>query len=527
MRTTWKRTIVGLLIAGAVGGAALGLARPGDPPTFIPHTDPSPPAENTPVVQAQATEPVQRNDSAVAIDWSGPAVVKANQPTEYTLNVRNVCGQALQKVVLQVRAPKGTEIVGTKPEVKPTDGVHLWEFGMLDAKTTKSVTVTLQQPAKGEMTCQAWVTLTGTSAMKAVVKEPKLEVKIKVPEKVAVGDTITVEYAVTNTGDCPADNVTADLMKNEGCRAFAPRTGLGAVCLKPGESKTHTEYFTANSSAGPQKCLVIAVGANELSARAEATVQVVAPKLDVSVSGPKERLIGTKGKYTVTVTNTGEVPLGAVAVQQTIPAGFKVSHAGDAAVNAETLRWFPGALTPGANKTFEFEGVTHTAGPLTLKAVASGDLKAFATGECVTAVEGIPGLRMELIDSVDPVEKNGELTYEIKVTNTGTKADSDVNIRCILPPQLEFVSCSGPTKGGLMPQIRTTGGWIPRSAEPPLPPPLVAFDAISDLAPKTEAVFKVKVKGVGTGDVRFKAVMTSKHLTAPVTKEESTRVYAT
>lgn len=517
MRTTWKRAAVGLLIAGAVGGAALGLARPGDPPTFIPHTDDPgtpdlpavPPVEGSPVVQAQVTEPVLRNDPAVALDWSGPAVVKANQPTEYTLSVRNVCGQSLQKVVLQVRAPKGTDITTTNPAVKPIDGVYLWEFGTLDAKTTKSVTVTLKQPAKGDMTCQAWVTLTGTSAMKAVVKEPKLAVTIKAPDKVVVGDKVAVQCEVINTGDLAATDV----------KLFVPGLtpqplALGEIA--PGQTKLYREEFAADVG-GVRTVETTATGADGLKASAKTTVKVLVPKLDVSVSGPKERLIGTKGKYTVTVANSGEVPVNAVRVREAIPAGFKVCATGPGRLADDRLTWDAGDLAPGASKSFEFEGVTHTAGQLTLKAEASGDRNTKATGECVTAVEGIPGLRMELVDSTDPVEKNGEITYEIKVTNTGTKADSNVAILCELPKELEFVSCSGPTKGEYSEQIAST----PKSKAVRM----VGFQAVSDLAPKTEAVFKVKVKGTGTGDVRFKAVMTSKHLTAPVTKEESTRVY--
>lgn len=536
MRTPWKRAALGLMIAGALGTAALGLARPTDPPATIPHADdpnkvpdvpavPVPlPAEPAAVVQVKALEPVLTNDPAVALEWSGPAVTKVNTPTEYTLTVRNACGQNLQKVTVQVRAPKGTEITGTKPAVKPTDGVYLWDIGDLDAKTSKAVAVTLSQPTRGDLTCQAWVTFTGSTAMKAVVREPKLAVTIKAPEKVVLGDNITVEYTVTNTGDYPADEVRVFLDK------VIPSCGWNLkhydlperVLLKPGESHTEKRVFAA-TSAGLQKCLVTALGAGELSANAESTVQVLVPKLDVSVSGPKEGVIGTKGKYTITVTNTGEVTLSGVGVQQTIPAGFKVSQAGDAITTAETLRWFPGELAPGASKSFEFEGSTHIAGQLTLKVVASGDHEAFASGECVTKVEGIPGLRMELVDSVDPVEKNGELTYEIKVTNTGTKADSDVVIVCHLPKELQFVSCSGPTKGAetvLVPAIHTFPGGTP-----PTPSHMVTFDPISDLAAKTEAVFKVKVKAVGTGDVRFEAAMTSKHLTASVKKQESTRVY--
>lgn len=511
MRTNWKRTVLGVLLAGAVGGAAVGLAQPGDLPTFIPHTDPDPvPA----VVPVQATEPVPRNDPAVALEWSGPAVVKVNQPTEYTLNVRNVCGQALQQVVVQVRAPKGTEIVGTTPAVKSVDGVYLWDLGTLDARTSKAVTVTLKQPSKGEMACQAWVTLTGTSAMKVAVKEPELAVTIKAPEKVVLGDKIAVEYTVTNTGDYPAENVGGYHVHDfGGCLAFNFRPGFDSIRLKPGESKTHKAEFTAGSP-GPQKYKVMAGGADNLSALADATVQVLVPKLHVCVAGPVQGQIGTKGKYIVTVKNAGDVSLKGVTVNEAIPAGFKLVNPGDGKLAGDILTWAAGDLAPGVEKSFEFVGIAQATGAVTHRAEAFGDRNTKASSECVTTVEGIPGLRMELVDTADPVEKGGEITYEVKVTNTGTKADSEVRIVCELPKELEFVSCSGPTKG--MFGTERFQETLVR---------LVSFDTISDLAPKTEAVFKVKVKGTGTGDVRFKAVMTSKHLSAPVTKEESTRVY--
>ncbi|MCU0703326.1 MAG: hypothetical protein MUF18_04975 [Fimbriiglobus sp.] len=520
MRTTWKRTAVGLLIAGAVGGAALGLATPTNPPTFIPHADDSPElpvipaADDMPgeLVQAQAVEPAVRNDPAVALEWSGPAVVRANQPTDYTLTVRNVCGQSLQKVVVQVRAPKGVEIRQTNPVVKPTDGVYLWEFGTLEAKGTKSVTVTLAQPTRGDMTCQAWVTLTGTSAMKATVKEPKLDVTISAPPKVVVGDKIPVKFTLNNVGDHPAADVVLKLAGTE-------QPKLTRKELPPGGALQTLDEYTA-TTAGTLTYEAIATGADGLKSSAKTTVQVIAPKLDVSIAGPAERLIGRKGTYTVKVTNIGEVPLTGVAASSPLPVGFKLGDAGAGKLTADRLMWAVGDLAPGASKSFAFEGCTHTAGQVVHRVEAAGDRNTKAASECVTTIEGIPGLRMELVDSVDPVEKNGEVTYEIRVTNTGTKADSNVVIACELPKELEFVSASGPTKG----ELRSP---VVAKVDPTKPGgrPSVLFDPIADLPPKTEAVFKVKVKGTGIGDVRFTATMTSKHLTAPVKKEESTRVY--
>lgn len=526
MRTTWKRTVVAVLIAGAVGGAALGLGRPGDPPpTFIPHTEESKPlpepAAVPAVIQAQAVEPVAKSDTGVALEWSGPAVVKVHQPTEYTLNVRNVCGQALQKVVVQVRAPKGTEIVSVAPAVKPIDGVYLWELGTLDAKASQAVTVTLKQPAKGEMACQAWVTLTGTSAMKAAVKEPKLAVTIVAPEKVVLGDLFPIHYEVVNSGEVAVTNV--EVFVTDGVDS-----ACSYVDLKPGK-RAKLGANPQAKVAGPITFEVVASGHDDLKATAKATVQVLVPKLDVKVTGPAERLIGTKGKYAVTVTNSGDTAVCGVTVSETYPAGFKVSATGPGKLSENKLSWTVGDLAPGASKVVEFEGYSNSPGAVTHKVEATGDRNTKATGECVTKVEGIPGLRMELVDNADPVEKGGEVTYEIKVTNTGTKADSEVKIVCELPKELEYVSCSGPTKGARVPRTaelpEVTPGFKPGYLKSPVVGQDVHFDPISDLAPKTEAVYKVKVKGVGTGDVRFKAVMTSKHLTAPVTKEESTRVY--
>ncbi len=137
-----------------------------------------------------------------------------------------------------------------------------------------------------------------------------------------------------------------------------------------------------------------------------------------------------------------------------------------------------------------------------------------------TAIDGIPALRMEMLDTTDPVEKGGETTYEIRVVNTGSKADADIRIACELPKQFEFVSATGPTQG-----LERIGIDFKPADKEPKNMRTVVFDPIAELAPRTEAVFKVKVKAIGTGDARFKASLTSKHLTSPVVKEESTRVY--
>jgi hypothetical protein len=53
----------------------------------------------------------------------------------------------------------------------------------------------------------------------------------------------------------------------------------------------------------------------------------------------------------------------------------------------------------------------------------------------------------------------------------------------------------------------------------------VVFEPLPKLAPRADAIYRVKVKGLQAGDLRFRARMKADGLTEPVLKEESTRVY--
>ena len=54
----------------------------------------------------------------------------------------------------------------------------------------------------------------------------------------------------------------------------------------------------------------------------------------------------------------------------------------------------------------------------------------------------------------------------------------------------------------------------------------VRFQALPRLAPKTETSYRLKVQGTAPGDLRIRAQLRSDDVTTPITKEESTRVYA-
>ncbi len=53
----------------------------------------------------------------------------------------------------------------------------------------------------------------------------------------------------------------------------------------------------------------------------------------------------------------------------------------------------------------------------------------------------------------------------------------------------------------------------------------LTFEPIPKLAPRADVIYRVNVRGVAPGDLRFRAKITADGLTEPVLKEESTKVY--
>jgi hypothetical protein len=115
---------------------------------------------------------------------------------------------------------------------------------------------------------------------------------------------------------------------------------------------------------------------------------------------------------------------------------------------------------------------------------------------------------MELVDLDDPVEIGADTAYEIRVTNTGSKTETNLQLICTIPDKMEFRGAQG--AGGT--HFRLQGKEL-------------IFEPLPRLAPRADALFRVNVRGVAAGDLRFRARITADGLSDPVLKEESTKVY--
>ncbi len=454
--------------------------------------------------------PIAKQDPSVSLEWHGSTIARAGTATEFTLVARNTCAIPLHKVIVQVRVPEGAKVASTEPKADGSDKVLLWELGTLATRDEKRLKMSFVPPAKGEWTCQAWVTVTGSATVKIATKEPKLAIKLSAPEKVMVGDAANVVLAVSNPGDYPAEGVKLAVHLGDGLEsARGPMGAIDVGTLAAGESKQITIPCVAKS-AGSQKCEVSAAGDGGLQAADRGSVAVIQPRLAIELTGPKLRYLDRKAQYVVTVSNPGDTPATNVSANVVLPTGFKfiaADSAGQLDAGTRTVKWFLGEVGAGQSKELKCEALAVAAGDHSVTANVSGGRVPKAEKTIATKVEGLSALLMEVVDTDDPVEVGADTTYEIRITNTGSKDDTDVKLACLIPPQFKLKAAIGPVKYDIVGNE-------------------VVFQSLPKLAARGDVTYKITLTAAVKGDARFKATLTSGGLTEPVVKQESTRVYS-
>lgn len=481
------------------------------PAPVAPNTPPRPLVpevpQEVPVTPEMATG---RQEPAVSLEWIGNPIAKVGAPADYSLVVRNVCNIPVQQVAVRVRVPAGLSVIGSEPRAENNGGILTWDLGTLMVKQERVMQLKLQADAKGDVTPQAWVTFTGSSVMRIRVREPKLTLKCSVSEKVLVGDAAAFTLTVSNPGDGSADVVKIKALLSEGLEhARGNKIDFDIGNLAPGESRNVT-LLCATRAGGVQKCEAEAAAEGGLLAKDAASLNVIMPRLDLQVVGPRLRYLDRKAIFSLKVTNPGDAAASNVTVADMVPAGFKVLAASDGGrhdFQTRTVSWFLGEVGPGQTREVKLEVQAVNPGEHEHKATAVGARGLRAESKLMTRVEGLAALLVEMVDTEDPIEAGGDTAYEVRITNTGSKTEENIKLMATIPEKMQFKNAQGPAR--YQEQGKT-----------------IVFDPIPALAPRADAIIRINVKAVEAGTERFKIQVTSANLTDPVVKMEATRIYS-
>jgi uncharacterized repeat protein (TIGR01451 family) len=445
----------------------------------------------------------------IEIDKLMPKEVRVGTAFAYTIKVTNLTDTVLTDIVIAEVVSKEVQLTNSEPTAATEGNKLTWQIDSLGPRASKTFKVSGIANAAKPLEHKTSITHTMSGSASLNVVQPALKLAREAPSEAILCEPIPVDFTVTNTGTGTAlnvqitDSLPAGLLTAEG----RDKIVLEAGNLMAGESRRFSVKVRATKT-GVFVCKASASSPAGLKGDSDATTTTVRqPVLLITRSGPQRQYLGRPISYDIIIQNKGDGAARDTVLEEQVPSAVtNIEATNSPQFISSKLVWEIGTLQPTETKKVRVSYTPLQEGDVVATATATAYCAETVTSSAKMSISGIASCRMEAVDLEDPIEVGAQTTYLVTVTNQGTAADSNVRVTCILDDRVQYVTSAGTTPGTLMGKTLT-------------------FSAVRSLEPKGKAQWRIVVKGLQGGDVRFKVTMGSDKLAVPVEYTEVTHIY--
>ena len=448
---------------------------------------------------------------SMEIQKRAPNEVQVGIPATFTVLVRNVGNATAFDVNVVDAVPKGARLLRTSPQAQQNGPTGLsWKLGEMTAGAEQMITIELVPESEGEIGSVASVNFAAQASVRTISTQPKLLVKQLLEPLVLGGDSVKIMIDVSNTGTGTARSVRLeeDVPQNMRHASGAKVLELSVGDLAPGESQKFSIELTA-VTAGKVTNILRAIAENSVAEESSSPIEVISPKLQIGLEGPKLRYLERQATYTASITNTGTAMATNVDLIVYLPSGLQFNSAenrGEYIPNQHAVMWQLAELAAGQTAATKVTLLPVEEGDCVLRMQATADSIRAEAVEKPVRVEGQSELAFSIEDDNDPIEIDGKTTYVVKIVNTGTRVDNDVQLLIDLPDGASVVQVDAPVNYQVTPRA-------------------VQFSPISQMKSKDQQTIRIVVQHSREGTHVLRAQLKSKLRPGAVIKEESTQVY--
>ncbi len=255
--------------------------------------------------------------------------------------------------------------------------------------------------------------------------------------------------------------------------------------LGPGQREDLDPLTVDAIQGGEQWCRITATSTDvdfeKESAQVERKLEVVEPKLKMTLTGPDKRYTDTVAPYAITLENPGTAPAKNVKVMATlgvsgrlvaVPPGAKYDSA------SRRLQWTIPQIDPNEKgKTLPFEVRMGGISAYEINVEARGDNALNVKDRRITDVQGMADVDLVVRERRRVVDVDGTTTFQIRLRNYGTKEATKLQVSAKLSDNLVVDSTAGGPEGDA----------YAKDGE-------VKFPIIERLGPGKEMTLAIKVK---------------------------------
>jgi uncharacterized repeat protein (TIGR01451 family) len=447
----------------------------------------------------------------LTIEKSAPAEVQVGKAATIEIKVHNVGKTSANAVQIVDQVPAGTRLMSTTPPaaVGPR-GELKWELGSLHAGHSTTVKVEVMPLVEGPIGSVASLVFRADASARSMATKPLVALQVEAPEQVMIGEAIILKLTVSNPGTGVAAGVVIEADIPPGAQHEAgSELEFEVGSLQPKESR-QLELTMMAAKAGDYAAKLVARADAIDKAEASAPFSVLAPELKVAVAGSKRKFLDRKAEYTISIANPGTASAKNVELVTYLPKGMKFVEANnDGTYDAQhhAVFWSLEELPAAKRGDVKLTAIPTEPGEQKLRIEGRAGQGLNDRREETVLIEGVAAVSFQVTDQSDPIEVGGEVVYEIRVTNTGSKSATNVHVSALLPKDLKAVDADGPTTA--------------RIGEDQ-----ITFEPLSRLAPKEEKTYLLKAQATAGGDMKIRVQVQSDEMRQPVAKEENTSVFS-
>jgi uncharacterized repeat protein (TIGR01451 family) len=447
----------------------------------------------------------------LTLEKRAPSEVSVGQAAPFKIIVRNVGDVTAHGVVVTDRVPQGTQLVDATPEfTEAADGAIAWQLGDLAPGDEAQVSIELMPLVEGEIGSVAQVSFRAQASVRTVSTKPALVAKHTGPDRILVGEDVVFEITLSNPGSGATTGIVIEEDVPAGLAHVAgERLEYEVGTLRPKEEKRLQLILRADKAGIVTNVLRVKADAG-LEATDEITLEVIAPQLQVAIGGPRTRYLERQVTYEVAVSNPGTSTAYDIQLVTFLPKGLKYVSAdnkGSYDPRRHAVYWSLAELAEQENGSVQLTALPIETGEQKLRVEGTANMNLSAQFEHTTNVQALTELAFTVRDIHDPIEVGSETMYEIRVVNNGNTIATNVQIAAEMHEQLTPIKGEGATK------VIVEGQRV-------------FMEPLARIAPRDEVVYRISARGVGAGDHVIAVQLVSDESPTPVTKEESTKVYA-
>src|SRR5207302_158852 len=136
-----------------------------------------------------------------------PPQAVLGQPLIYSIIVKNVGSVDAHNVVIEDRIPKGTKLQGTHPQAEYSGKNLIWNQPLLRPNEEKKISIKVIPQQEGPVGSVARVHFATEVSTEIVVAAPQLDLTVKAPHEVRIGQRFDLTYTLKNVGTVEASDV--------------------------------------------------------------------------------------------------------------------------------------------------------------------------------------------------------------------------------------------------------------------------------------------------------------------------------